>query len=140
MLTSIWTHTTQSKVFPSNHPVSPNVAKGIKQVLNAWGLWKAGLRLECRKPKCSIDVTDCCARQLLSPQPDFLEQKSSVQKVIKAAGHLCIFLLKFHCKLNFIEFFWGAVKKYLCDHCDHTFDTLKANLPKALAAVDVKTI
>jgi len=36
----------------------------------------------------------------------FLEQKSSVQEVIEAAGHLCIFLPKFHCELNFIEFFW----------------------------------
>ena len=33
------------------------------------------------------------------------EQKSSVQEVIEAAGHLCIFLPKFHCELNFIEFF-----------------------------------
>jgi len=131
---------TQSMVFPSDHPVSPNVAKGIKQVLNERGLWKAGLRLECKKPKCSIDATDCCARRLLSQQPDFLEQKSSVQEVIEAAGHLCIFLPKFHCELNFIEFFWGAVKKYLRDHCNYTFNTLKDNLPKALAAVDVKTI
>ena len=100
-------------VFPSDNPVSPNVAKGIKQVLIEWGLWEAGLCLECKKPKCSIDATDCCARWLLLQQPDFLEQKSSVQEVIEAAGHLCIFLPKFHCELNFIEFFWGAVKKYL---------------------------
>ena len=40
--------------------------------------------------------------------------------------------------LNF--FFWSAVKKYLCDNWDYTFDTLKENLPKALASVDVKTI
>ena len=32
------------------------------------------------------------------------ELKSSVQEVIGTAGHLCI-LPKFHCKLNFIEFF-----------------------------------
>jgi hypothetical protein len=73
-------------------------------------------------------------------QPDFREQRSLVQEVIEAAGHLCIFLPKFHCELNFIEFFWGAVKKYLRDNCDYTFDTLKENLPKALASVDVKTI
>ncbi len=36
-----------------------------------------------------------------------------VQEVIEAAGHLCIFLPKFHCELNFIEFFWGWVKRYL---------------------------
>ncbi|KAG1772902.1 hypothetical protein EV702DRAFT_976435, partial [Suillus placidus] len=40
----------------------------------------------------------------------------------------CIFLLKFHCKLNFIEYFWGKVKKYLWDNCDSTFETLKKNI------------
>jgi hypothetical protein len=28
-----------------------------------------------------------------------------VQEVIEAAGHLCLFLPKFHCELNYIEFF-----------------------------------
>ena len=41
------------------------------------------------------------------------EQKSNVQEVIAAARHLCIFLPKFHCELNFIELFYGQVKKYL---------------------------
>ena len=44
---------------------------------------------------------------IISQQPDFVEQKSSVQEVVEEAGHLCIFLPKFHCELNFIEFFWG---------------------------------
>jgi hypothetical protein len=63
-----------------------------------------------------------------------------VQEVIEAAGHMCIFLLTFHCELNFIEFFWGAVKQYLREHCDYTFATLQENLLKALASVDLKTI
>ena len=63
-----------------------------------------------------------------------------MQEVIEAAGHLCILLLKFHCELNFIEFFWGAVKKYLCDNCDYTFDTLKENMPKVLASIQLQTI
>ncbi len=63
-----------------------------------------------------------------------------MQEVITNAGHLCIFLPKYHCELNFIEFFWGAVKKYLRDHCDYTFATLQENLPKAMASVDVSTI
>ncbi|KAJ7664784.1 hypothetical protein B0H14DRAFT_2425076 [Mycena olivaceomarginata] len=32
-------------------------------------------------------------------------------------------------------FFWGTVKKYLRDHCDYTFEGLKANMPAALASV-----
>ena len=44
------------------------------------------------------------------------------------------------CELNFIEFFWGAIKKYLCDNCDYTFDTLKENMPKALESVQLQTI
>ena len=58
-------------------------------------------------------------------QPDFEEQKSLVQETIEAAGHLCIFLLKFYCELNFIEFFWEAVKKYLQEHCDYTYNGLR---------------
>jgi hypothetical protein len=41
------------------------------------------------------------------------EQRSLLQEVIEAAGHF--FLPKFHGELNFIEFFWGMVKKYLRD-------------------------
>jgi hypothetical protein len=76
----------------------------------------------------------------LELQPDFKEQKSLVQVIIAATGHLCIFLPKFHCELNFIEFFWGMVKRYLREHCDYTFDTLKENLLKALASVPIATI
>ena len=115
-------------VFLADHPTSDaGKLKGIKQVLLKWGLWKQGLHLECKRPKqCSVDLIDCCARRLLSQQPVFLEQKSSVQEVIEATGHLHIFLLNFHCELNFIEFFWGAVKKYLQEHYDYTFDMLRA--------------
>jgi hypothetical protein len=96
--------------------------------------------MECKEPKCLPDAKTCCASRILSLQPDFQAQKSLIQEVIKAAGHLCIFLPKFHCELNFIEFFWGAVKSYLCNNCDYTFSTLKENLPKALASVELKTI
>ena len=72
--------------------------------------------------------------------PLFQGQKSLVQETIEALGHLCLILPKFHCELNFIEFFWGAVKKYLHDNCDYTFDTLKENMPKALESVSVQTI
>ena len=55
--------------------------------------------------------------------------------IFDAAGHICIFLPKYHCELNFIEYFWGAVKRWLREHCDYTFDTLRENMPKALSSV-----
>ncbi|KAF8229279.1 hypothetical protein L208DRAFT_1287162, partial [Tricholoma matsutake] len=42
---------------------------------------------------------------------------------------------KFHCELNFIEFFWGAVKQWLQKNCDYTFATLQENPPTALAKI-----
>ena len=56
---------------------------------------------------------------------NFQEQKSLVQEVIKTAGHMCIFLPKFHCEINFIEFFWGSVKRHhLRENCDYSFTTI----------------
>ena len=81
-----------------------------------------------------------CATRTLSLQPNFLEQKSLVQETIEELGHLCIFLPKFHCELNFIEFFWGAVKRYLREHCDYTYTGLQESLPKALESVELSTI
>ena len=61
-------------------------------------------------------------------------------ELIESRGHKVIFYPKFHCELNFIEFFWGAVKKYLRDNCDYTFATLKVNMPLAMASVKIETI
>ena len=55
-------------------------------------------------------------------------------------GHICMFLPKYHCELNFIKYFWGAVKHYLQENCDYSFATLKLNMPKALASVPVELI
>jgi hypothetical protein len=134
----------QSMTFSADHPNHPRQAKGIKQVLIERGLFRTKLVMQCKKGdgsvKCPVDSTDCCAKRILDLQPDFALQKSLVQEVIEAAGHLCIFLPKFHCELNFIEFYWGAVKKYLRENCDYSFNTLKQNMPLALASVSVSTI
>jgi hypothetical protein len=116
-------------IFAPDDPKNPNVAKGIKAVLVGHSLYQEQLWGKCNK-KCTSDL--CCNRCILELQPDFTEQKSLVQEVIEAAGHLCIVLPKFHCKLNFIEFFW--------DNCDYTFDTLKENMLKALTSVKLETI
>lgn len=127
----------QPLLFPPDHPEFPDQLKGIKGILQEHNLWKHKLRGKCKK--CEPDTTDFCGKRILEWQPDFKAQKSLVQEVIEKAGHLCIFL-PIHCELNFIEFFWGKVKKYLRDHCDSTFETLKTNIPLALASVQLKTI
>lgn len=131
---------TQSMVFPQDHPTNPGQPKGMKEVLRERGMWRNGLLLLCRNAKCSIEATSCCATRIMSLQPDFQAQRSLVQETIEAAGHLCIFLPKFHCELNFIEFFWGAVKKYLREHCDYSYSGLQENIPKALESVNLSTI
>ena len=60
--------------------------------------------------------------------------------MIEEAGHLFICLPKFHCELNFIECFRGAVKWHLQENWDYTFTTLQENVPKALESVSVETI
>ncbi|EIW56251.1 uncharacterized protein TRAVEDRAFT_22553 [Trametes versicolor FP-101664 SS1] len=131
----------QSMVFPADHPEFPDKPKGMKQVLEERGLWRKGMLMKCPDgDKCDPDARDCCAKRILDLQPDFAGQQSLVQEVIEAAGHMCIFLPKYHCKLNFIEFFWGAVKRFLRDNCDYTFKTLQENLPRALKSVSVELI
>ena len=130
----------QPMIFPLNHPTDnfTNQLKGIKIVLAEHGIVHPGLRGKCKK--CDFESESCCLKCILENQPDFPAQKLLVQEVIETAGHMCIFLLKFHCKLNFIEYYWSVVKEYLRDHCDFTFNTLKANMPKALETVPLSTI
>ena len=50
---------------------------------------------------------------------------------ITARSHECIFCPKPHCELNYIEFFWGAVKRYTRENCIYSFvleDTVNAGL------------
>ena len=44
-------------------------------------------------------------------QPDFKEQKSRLEEGIRDRGHLCRFLPKFHCELNFTELYWCKTKE-----------------------------
>ncbi|KAG1852221.1 hypothetical protein F4604DRAFT_1933794 [Suillus subluteus] len=92
----------QDMVFPPDHPQFPNEPKGVKTVLVEQGLHQPRLRGKCAS-KCNTDATPCCNKRILELQPDFQQQKSHIQESIEKAGHLCIFLPKFHCELNFIE-------------------------------------
>ena len=86
----------QSMVTPSGE------AKGLKQVLEERGFNISKLKAKC-SPVCPFESQNCCLAQLLSQQEDFANQPSMLETLIKAAGHECIFLPKFHCELNPIE-------------------------------------
>ena len=95
---------TQQMVFPLDYPSEhANQPKGIKKVLAERGIIHLGLCGKCKK--CEPESESCCPKCILKNQSDFLTQKSLVQEVIEVAGHMCIFLLKFHYELNFIKYY-----------------------------------
>ena len=86
--------------------------------------------------------TDCCARRLLSMQPDFLAQRSEIEERIQGESgrHLTLYYPKFHCELNHIEFFWCHSKRYAREKCDYSIEGLRQHVPDALANVKHSTI
>jgi len=57
--------------------------------------------------------------------------------VINAAGHEVIFYPKFHCELNYIEYCWGAVKRYTRANCQYSFPELEKILFVAFDSVEL---
>ena len=63
-----------------------------------------------------------------------------LQTLIESKGHECIFYPKFHCELNFIQFYWAAVKRYTWENCNYSFKELEERIEKGLDSVPLKTI
>ncbi len=74
--------------------------------------------IENAVPPPANDEGWCCMYQVLTLQEDFRTEKPLIQSVIESAGHICLFLLWFHCKLNAIEMLWGYAKYCAC--CIHS--------------------
>ena len=117
--------------------------KGIKQVLFERGKWRDGLRADCQLCKAgdrNPNRINCCARRIISLEPDFIAQKGALHEIISIAGHKCIFYPKFHCELNFIEMYWGAAKKFTRENCDYSWAGLQKTVPLGLDSVNLITI
>lgn len=85
-------------------------------------------------------VIGCCARRLLSAQPDFQAQKSDIEETIEMKSHLVLYYPKFHCELNHIEYFWSHSKRYARENCNYKIEGLRKTVPASLAHVANSTI
>ena len=54
--------------------------------------------------------------------------------MIVDAGHKCLFLPKFHCELNPIEYYWGWTKYYYRERCTGQWQQAKKLWTEALDA------
>jgi hypothetical protein len=54
---------------------------------------------------------NCCMTKRLSAEQDFRSEKPVLQQIIEDAGHICLFLPKYHCELNPIELYWAFTKR-----------------------------
>ena len=65
---------------------------------------------------------------------------SAIEEIILETGYRCIFYSKFHCELNYIEWYWGAAKRYMRENCDYSWSDLQHTVPAALESVNIITI
>ena len=103
--------------------------EGSQKVLQERGLWKEGIRKQCGAVSEEDTETDaefdarkeldrrergkyCCAMRILENQSGFHHEKSQLKIEINKSGDEYISYPKFHCELNYIEYHWGAVKRY----------------------------
>ncbi|TFK18059.1 hypothetical protein FA15DRAFT_604020 [Coprinopsis marcescibilis] len=132
----------QDFYFPDDHPTMPRWFKGMEIIIRERGLWPAaGLNAQCEGFKCQQGQTDCCSRRVLFEQPDFQNQKSQLEELITSRGHICDFYPKYHCKLNFIEQYWGAAKlQYRNTPKTSNIDEMEENVHQALDSVTLAQI
>ena len=138
----------QSMIFPDDYPVEQlrGKPKGIKQVLVERSLWPTKkIRLiceECSGKRADVDSKrlNCCAQRIMLSQPDFLEQLSLLEEAVIGAGHIFERYPKFHCECNFIERYWGFVKRETRRLYNYSYMDLVNQIPEVLNSVPTTII
>ena len=74
-------------------------------------------------------------RMLLNELVDFKNQLSRIAETIQARGHLCGFLPKFYCELNWIELYWCLAKWHTRGRAMKTWKALKKSIWEAFGVV-----
>ena len=97
--------TPQSLYFEEPHPRA-GTFKGMATILEERGYANASnLRAECKDFKCPPDTTQCCCRCLMFSEPDFVNIPSLLEEHCAKRGFKVLFLPKFHCELNPLEWY-----------------------------------
>ncbi|CAB1098726.1 unnamed protein product [Ectocarpus sp. CCAP 1310/34] len=65
---------------------------------------------------------------------------NKVEQIFKEAGHVCIFLPKYHPELNAIERYWGSIKHVLRLHCEISLTHMLEILRGAMSGVPLDHI
>ena len=63
--------------------------------------------------------------RILENQSDFLHEKSQLEIEISKSGDESTFYSNFYCKLNYIEYYRGAVKRHARKNCNYSFIELE---------------
>jgi len=113
LMTNGWLPNGTSQSFYFESRPQAGLFKGMPIILQERGLiQKSKLCAECKKIDCpTTQAVPCCQHHMLYNQLDFRDVKSRLEIICKAWGYEVIFLLKFHCELNFIEQCWGYAKR-----------------------------
>ncbi|KAI6159852.1 hypothetical protein EDD17DRAFT_1778692 [Pisolithus thermaeus] len=103
----------QPLYFPEGHECHGGWFKGMAQILMGHDYANAPqLLAEFKDFKCPSDKTDCCCHHLMYSQPNYVNVRSIMEMACHSHGFEVVFLLKFHCKLNFNEQCWGFAKQH----------------------------
>jgi hypothetical protein len=128
----------QDFYYPDDHPQYPGYFKGMEAILKERGEKTDRKKAQCGTSlsKCPAGVKDCCLRQMMFNQPDFVEAESLLEKTAKSHGCEVFFLPKYHCELNPIEMCWGFAKRvYRRNPTSSKEEDLERNTVAALDSV-----
>jgi len=81
------------------------IARGIQSTLEQRRMWKNGLKLQCDRytvEECPGKSLDCCARRILSEQPDFKTSKTTcwLREVVESYGCFLTYCIECYSPIN----------------------------------------
>ncbi|KAI9358025.1 hypothetical protein BD770DRAFT_443248 [Pilaira anomala] len=92
-------------------------------------------KVDCKNPFPGI-ASMYCAKHFLLKGPDFAAQKMALEETVVEGGHIFELYPKYHCECNWIEMYWGGAKREARLHCDYTFKSLEAKIPRCMNYID----